>query len=132
MHRNIRQMHRDGFTLLEIMIVVIIIGLLAGVAAVKLGPAADKGRVAGTRASIAAVKTAVLLYEVELGRYPDRLDELVIEGDENWPGPFLEQEEIPNDGWGHPFRYEIIGKRVRISSPGKDGEFGTADDLKSQ
>ena len=49
-------------------------------------------------------------------------------GDDKWPGPFLESEEVPNDAWGNEFRYETVNKRIRVTSPGKDGQFGTGDD----
>jgi hypothetical protein len=53
----------------------------------------------------------------------------VIDGDANCPGPFFDSEQVPRDGWGNDFKYEIVGKRVKVTSPGKDGAFGTGDDL---
>ena len=120
-----------GFTLIEIMVVVIIIGILAAVATVKISGQANIARIAATRASIAQIKTAINMYEVNLGSWPNNLQDLVIGGDKDYPGPFLEEEEVPKDGWGNDFKYEIRdeGKRVRVTSPGKDGRFDTDDDL---
>jgi general secretion pathway protein G len=124
-----RQRQRPGFTLIEILVVVIIIALLATVATVKIGDHITKTKIATTELNIKVLKTAVRLYEMQLGKYPASLDELVIEGDKDWPGPFIEEEELPKDGWENDFHYEIKGKRVRITSAGPDGKMGTDDDI---
>jgi general secretion pathway protein G len=120
---------RAGFTLIEILVVVIIIALLTSITAVKVSDHIKKTRIATTRANIENLKTGVRLYELALGKHPQSLNELVIEGDEDWPGPFIEDEELPKDGWGNDFQYEIRGKRFRITSAGPDAKFDTDDDI---
>ena len=120
---------QDGFTLVEIMIVVIIIGILSAVAIGHFAGQTEKARWEATRLTIQSIRGAIDRYEMELGDYPDSLEKLVIEGDENWPGPFLPDEEVPKDAWGNDLKYEITGKRYRVTSPGKDGQLGTKDDL---
>jgi hypothetical protein len=82
-----------------------------------------------TRSQIASLKTAIKTFDLEVGRLPRTLDELVIEGGEDWPGPFLDEEEVPKDGWKNDFRYEQTGKGINVYSAGLDGEFGTDDDI---
>lgn len=119
----------SGFTLVEILVVVIIIGLLATIATAKVSDHIRQARVSTTRLNIEALKSGVRLYEIALLKYPESLNELVVEGDKDWPGPFIEEEQLPKDGWGNDFHYEIRGKRVRITSSGPDGELGTDDDI---
>jgi general secretion pathway protein G len=120
---------RQGFTLVEMMLVVLIIGILAAAVVAGLPDAGDKTRTAVTRTTIDTIRGAITRFEMELGRYPTDLRELVIEGDEKWPGPFLDCTEVPRDGWGNEFKYEIAGKRVKVTSAAKDGQFGTSDDI---
>ena len=118
-----------GFSLIELLLVVAIIGILAGVVAIRIAPAQDGAREAATRASIAGIRTAIGAYTMTIGREPADLQELVKVGDADWPGPFLDTATVPRDGWGQEFKYEIVAKRARVTSPGKDGQFGTKDDL---
>jgi general secretion pathway protein G len=118
-----------GFTLIEILVVVMILGILATIVVVKTSGYGDQSRIATTRATIKNIRTAINAFEMAVGRWPENLNELVIEGDDNWPGPFLDAEQVPKDGWGREFKYEIVGKRVKVTSAAKDGQFGTADDL---
>jgi hypothetical protein len=75
------------------------------------------------------LKTAISQFEMEVGRLPTDLHELVVKGDDKWPGPFLDSDEVPKDGWGNEFKYEFKDKLIRITSPGPDGQPGTGDDL---
>ena len=120
---------RQGFTLVEMMLVVMIIGILATVVAVSMTDNSEKARIASTRLTIDSIRHAIVRFEMEVGRYPNEMHDLVIEGDEKWPGPFLDSTDVPRDGWGNEFKYEIVGKRVKVTSPGKDGQFGTDDDI---
>lgn len=118
-----------GFSLVEILVVVAILGILSSIVVMKMTGQTDKARITATRTTIDSVKAGIDRYEMELGKYPENLAELVKEGDDKWPGPFLDQTEVPKDQWGHEFKYEIVGKRVRITSAGPDGQFGSPDDL---
>lgn len=121
--------NRAGLTLIEILLVVLILSILVSVVAVKTTGYAEKTRRQATWTQIDTIKTAINQFEMEVGRLPENLQELVIEGDENWPGPFLDSEQVPKDSWGNDFRYEIRGKRVRVTSPGPDKQLDTPDDL---
>ena len=128
-HKEDEMSTKGGFTLIEVLVVVIILGLLATIVTTKVAPQVKKGPMVKTRVDIQNLRAAVGLYEMEYMKYPKSLDELLVEGDEDSPGPFIEEEELPTDGWGNKYHYEIRGKRFRITSPGPDGEMGTDDDI---
>jgi general secretion pathway protein G len=121
--------HHAGFSLIEVLVVVTILGILAAIVAIGASNHLDRAREAATRTTIENVRMAITAFEMALGRLPKDLAELIVEGDEKWPGPFLDAIEAPRDGWGNDLKYEVLGKRVRVTSPGKDRQFGTGDDL---
>jgi general secretion pathway protein G len=97
---------RSGFTLIEIILVVVIIGILAGIAIPKLGGKSEKAMIAQAQANITALSMAVQEYEIMNGEYPASLDALL---DESKGGPFMEKKTIPNDPWGNPYQYAAPG-----------------------
>jgi general secretion pathway protein G len=123
------QRSRSAFTLIEVLLVVAILGILTSIVAVKTIGQTDNTKKQAAWTQISVFKTAIAQFDMEVGRLPKDLAELVYEGDSNWPGPFLDSEELPNDPWGQPYRYELRGKRIRITSGGPDGQLGTTDDL---
>lgn len=109
-----------GFTLIELMVVVIILGILVGFAAVKLNPwkRVDQARVAQAQGHISALKQAVDLFIATNSRLPASLEEIANELDNN---------EIPDDPWGRKYQYRILDQQTRryeIISLGSDGELG--------
>lgn len=122
-----------GFTIVELMAVIIILGLLATVVAINVAGRIDKARVTATKASLKMLHNAVVQFKLDTGYYPTEeggLQELVEQpGDvENWQqGGYLETTEVPKDGWGREFIYERFpesGKPFVILSFGADGEEG--------
>jgi general secretion pathway protein G len=120
---------RHGFTLVEMLMVVVIIGTLATIVMVKMTGHTENAKRQKTWVQISILKTSIVQFEMEVGRIPQNLKELIFQGDENWPGPFLDSETLPTDGWGNDFRMEKKGKLIRVTSPGVDGQFDTKDDL---
>ncbi len=123
-----------GFTLLEILIVMVIIGLLAGLVAPRYFSQLGQSEIKATRAQISAFEKALDTYRLEVGQYPTTeqgLAALVVrpENIAKWTGPYL-QKEIPLDPWGKPYQYKSPGERreVDILSLGKDGQPGGAGD----
>lgn len=133
--RGSRRNRRKGFTLIELMLVVIIIGVLSSLVVPRLSGRADKARDAAAKAEIEAnIPTALDLYDMDNGGYPARLNDLVSNpsGASNWDGPYL--KKIPVDPWGNEYVYRSPGthnKDYDISSNGKDGAQGTEDDIKN-
>lgn len=87
---------------------------------------------ATTTASAKSILTAMQVYELDQGRYPDLLTDLTRNpGNEKWNGPYVRATEGMNDGWGTPFRYRLTGESSvpTLFSAGADITFGTEDDL---
>ena len=120
-----------GFTLIEVLLVVAILGILAAVVVVNLGGKRVDAMIKATRASVAGVCTAVDLYEVDTGRYPASLDALIHnDGSPNWNGPYIKTGQIPTDAWGTPFSLSLKGeKSYEVRSAGPDMSMGSADDI---
>ena len=120
-----------GFTLIEILLVVVIIGILAAVAVPRLGGRVGMSQKKAAEASIKNIGLAVNMYELDNGKFPDSLQNLLTKGAEiNWNGPYLEKGQMPKDPWGNEFQYSKQGDGYAIASAGPDGSMGSADDVK--
>jgi general secretion pathway protein G len=127
-----------GFTLLELLVVMVIIGLLAGYVGPKLFGQIGKSEVKVARAQIDALGKALDQYRIDTGRYPTTMQGLAAlvtrpEGEARWSGPYL-AKAVPLDPWGRAYVYRSPGEHgdYDLSSLGKDGQPGGDDsDLKS-
>ncbi len=122
---------RSGFTFIEIMLVIAIIAILAGVAAVATGGRTKKARVAAARADIDAIGLAIDTYEIDNGKYPRDLQNLLTSsGEPGWDGPYLKKaDSAPVDPWGNPYQFQAGEKTYTLTSAGPDGSFGSEDDV---
>jgi general secretion pathway protein G len=124
----------SGFTLVEMLMVVVIIGILSAVVATQFGGKGEKARINATRASIHAIGMAVEVYQLDTGRFPGSLDNLLTSsGAPNWDGPYLKGDKSALvDAWGTPFSYKASsGSDYKISSGGPDLQVGSGDDVTS-
>lgn len=119
-----------GFTLLELLVVMAIIGLLAGYVGPRYFAQIGKSEVKAARAQIDALEKALDQYRLDTGHYPSQEQGLaaIIKKPANeprWDGPYL-KKELPLDPWGRPFLYKIPGERgeFELVSLGKDGAAG--------
>lgn len=127
---NRRRAHAAGFTLLELLVVVVIIGLLAGFVAPRYFSQVGKSEVNVAKAQIDALEKALDQYRLDIGRYPSAelgLKALIERptAEPKWNGPYL-RKGIPLDPWGKPYLYRIPGEKAEfdIVSYGKDGQPG--------
>lgn len=129
-HRMLPGTRRAGFTLIEVLLVVVIIGILIGVAAPKLSGRVKQAQVQGTRQSIRNVALALDTYEVDMGHYPSSLQNLLsASGENNWNGPYLKDGRLPQDAWGIDLQYTLSGESYSLRSAGPDGQMGSGDDI---
>lgn len=123
--------HGLGFTLLELLVVIVIIGLLAAYVGPKYFAQLGKSEVTIARAQIEGLEKALDTYRLDVGRYPtseEGLTALLIKptgAAEKWNGPYL-SKAVPLDPWGHPYVYRSPGKDrpFDVISYGKDGQPG--------
>jgi len=122
-----------GFTLVEVLLVVAILGILAAVVVGNFGQHGARARAQATRATISAVATQVDVFQLDTGRYPSSLDDLITNpGHANWNGPYIRGgREALVDAWGNPLVYQSSADGYRIISPGSDGTVGTDQDITS-
>src|SRR5687767_10544016 len=124
------QKHTRGFTLLELLVVIVIIGLLAGYVAPRYFSQVGRSEVQVARAQIDSLEKALDQYRLDMRRYPspeEGLDALVAKpvSVANWNGPYL-KKAVPNDPWGRPFVYRVPGEKGEFDliSLGRDGKPG--------
>jgi general secretion pathway protein G len=128
--RALRRNRSKGFTLLELLVVVVIIGLLAGFVAPRYFSQVGKSEVNVAKAQLDALEKALDQYRLDVGRYPDQelgLKALVTKpaNEPKWSGPYL-RKDIPLDPWGRVYVYKCPGEKgdYDLLSFGKDGQPG--------
>ncbi len=127
---------RRGFTLIELMVVIVILGLLAALVAPKFLKRGEEAKVTTTQVQMKNIEQALKLYKLHNSFFPttDQGLKALVEKPEtepvpkNWKGPYM--DKVPKDAWGNEFIYISDGKHFTLISPGPDGEEGTEDDLK--
>jgi general secretion pathway protein G len=120
-----------GFTLLELLVVMVIIGLLAGFVAPRYFSQVGKSQVKAAKAQVDALDKAVEQFRLDMNRLPTTEEGLAAlnvapPNEPNWGGPYL-KKDVPKDPWGHPYVYLAPGTHNNdfdLVSYGKDGQPG--------
>ena len=127
---------QKGFTLLELLVVMVIIGLLAGFVGPKYFSQIGKSNVTVAKTQLESFSKALDAYRIDMGRYPSTEEGLValsvapVNSPEKWRGPYL-SKKIPLDPWGRPYEYRIPGtnnSEFDLISLGADGKVGGTGD----
>ncbi len=118
-----------GFTMIELLIVIVILGLLASLVAPKFFNQLGTAERGVASAQMNAFETALDTYRLDVGSYPAALEELRKSDKPRWDGPYL-PKDIPLDPWGNPYIYTVPGEDgnpYKIMSYGADGQPGGTD-----
>jgi general secretion pathway protein G len=120
-----------GFTLVELMVVIVLIGLLAGTVTVAVWPVLFKGKAEAARSQLKSFAEALEFYRMQQHRYPDSLDALVqADPEHGYPTGYLKNtRELPLDPWDEEFLYQGNVESFRVWSKGPDLVDGTDDDI---
>jgi general secretion pathway protein G len=126
-----RSTQRNGFTLLELLVVIVIIGLLAAYVGPKYFAQLGKSEVTIAKAQMESFEKALDTYRLDVGRYPSTEEGLAAlmvappAAGAKWNGAYL-KKGVPQDPWGHPYQYRAPGAKseYEILSLGKDGQPG--------
>ena len=115
-----------GFTLLELLIVIVILGLLASLVAPEMFGKVDSQSRKTAAAQMNMLETALDTYRLDVGTYPATLEELRKSEKKGWDGPYL-PKDVPLDPWGNPYVYTVPGDNgepYKLMSYGKNGIAG--------
>jgi general secretion pathway protein G len=133
-HATVPRYRTVGFTLLELLVVIVIIGLLASYVGPKYFSHIGKSEVVVAKAQMEAFEKALDAFRLDVGRYPSSAEGLIAlmakpANAPNWHGPYL-TKDIPLDPWGGTYQYRAPGPKgeFELLSFGKDGQRGGVDE----
>jgi general secretion pathway protein G len=130
-----------GFTLVELLVVLAILGLLAGLVGPQVMKFLGSSKTKTASLQISDLGATLDLYRLEVGRYPstsEGLEALVADpgNTPNWNGPYLKKTQVPKDPWGNDYQYRSPGQNGpydvwSLGADGRDGGEGEDQDIKS-
>ena len=131
---NLTRDSKGGFTLVELLVVLVILGLVMGLVGPRVLGYLSSSRERTAHLQIESFASALDLFYLDYGRYPtssEGLDALVHKpgSGDRWAGPYLKQNNVPKDPWGNPYDYHVPGKTgpYAITSAGPEGKRGNTE-----
>ena len=131
-----------GFTLVEMLVVITIIGLIMGLIGPRVLNYLNESKVKAARIQLQSFSSALDLFYLDAGRYPSTSEGLAAlvqrtSGVGSWNGPYLKGGNLPNDPWNHPYVYRSPGERgpyeiISYGSDGQEGGSGIAADISTE
>lgn len=126
-HRGFRRARAAGFSLIEMLAVIVLIGIVAGIVVQQVGKNVDKGKYGAGKAQVQSLAGKIEGYALDNGSAPPRLEDLVTRPGNagNWMGPYAKESDL-KDPFGHAFQYKAPGEHgdFDIIFLGKDGQAG--------
>ncbi|MBU6456583.1 MAG: type II secretion system major pseudopilin GspG [Bradyrhizobium sp.] len=129
----------QGFTLIEMLVVITIIGLIMGLIGPRVLNYLSESKVKAAKIQMQSFSSALDLFNLDAGRYPSADEGLAAlvrrtPGTSAWNGPYLKGGNVPNDPWNHPYIYRTPGEHapydiISYGSDGQEGGSGTAADI---
>jgi general secretion pathway protein G len=123
---------RQGFTLLEVLLVVVILSVIMSLVVVNIFGARDTANKGLAEVNIKSIGALLDTYRLAIGSYPNSLQDLSVQPSD-LPDPSkwyaVSKEPISPDPWGNPFEYKGAGNSYELRSAGPDGQMSTADDI---
>ena len=130
-----RASRASGFTLLEMLAVIVLIGIIGAVVVTQVGKNVDKGKYGAGKAQLMTLSQKIENYALDNGSPPPQLDDLMTKpaNATNWQGPYAKESEL-KDPWGHPFGYQYPGQHgsfdlIFYGQDGKPGGDGYSQDV---
>lgn len=129
---------RDGFTLMEVLLVLVILVVLASMAVSILGGTQEQAMKDAAKGQVGIFKSAINLYKFHTKEYPETLEGLFLKPDdeklaERWSGPYIDATKVPLDPWDNEYKFVEPGEHntdtFDVWSVGPDGQEGNEDDI---
>ena len=114
---------QSGFTMIELLIVIVILGLLMSLVAPAMFSKVDSTKIKTAKAQMQMIHTALDTYRLDMGGYPAKLSDLIVSDKSGWDGPYM-PKKVPSDPWGNAYKYQSPGaggEPFELLSFGKDG-----------
>jgi general secretion pathway protein G len=124
---------RHAFTLMEVLLVLIILVVLAGLVIRNFMPTLESAKKSSAKIMISSLSSSLKQYQLQLGTLPTSLDALHQQPADADASTWVQMLEKPvaMDPWGKPYEYKLNGSTFELRSVGPDGQSGTADDITS-